>query len=292
MMDGKERRRWRDRLGVGVLVLSGCASTCGSSTAPGTIGELGNGRFLYHCTGDSDPVCELANNEEFPDCIALGGVFDLEYMVLDTSIFDFGDISPVLFIESVNQAFFRGDDDYEALRTGEAAFLVREDDRVLDLLHLTIVQADGFEIIARDPATPSDSIQIELGDTQEFRVFPRSSSCQQLGGSVPIEAESSDTTVATTSDGEVLRIQAQALGTAVIRVQQSGHEESITVEVIEGALPPATSTDGDSGSDTGSGTADGTASGDDSGTSGTGGSTGDTDSGSSSGGSSTGMATR
>ncbi|MEM7155901.1 MAG: hypothetical protein AAF799_23825 [Myxococcota bacterium] len=285
-----ERRRWRDRLGVGVLILSGCASTCGTSTAPGTIGELGNGRFLYHCTGDSDPVCELANNEEFPDCIALGGVFDLEFMVLDTSIFDFGDISPVLYVESVNQDFFRGDDDYEALRTGEAAFLVREDNRVLDLLHLNIVRADGFEIIARDPATPSDSIQIELGDTQEFRVFPRSSSCQQLGGSVPIEAESSDIDVASTSDGEVLRIQAQALGTAVVRVRQSGHEQAIAVEVVEGVVPPATSTD--SGSDSGSGTGDETATSRDSTTAGTGGSTSDTDGGSSSGGSSTGMATR
>lgn len=276
-MRDRPRRRWQRRLGVAALALVGCASDCDGNSEPGTIGELGNGRFLYVCTGSSDPVCEFESNNTFPDCIALGGAFDLEYMLLDTSLLGPDELTPVIYVESVNQGFFRGDDDFEALRTGRAAFLVREEDSVLDLLHLDIVEPDAIEISARDPATPVDTVRVEVGEDEVFRVFPRSSRCEQLGGAIPIVAESSDESVATISDGDVLRIQGQGEGTAVIRVRLGDIEEAMTVEVVAGAFPPSTSTGPEPGT---SGDSSG---GDDSGTS-----TGGTDSGTSTGGSTSG----
>lgn len=265
------------------LALCGCADDCDGSTEPGTIGELGNGRFLYECTGSGDPVCEFTSNDTFPDCIALGGRFDLEYMLLDTSLLGPDELTPVLYIESVNQGFFRGDDDFEALRTGRAAFLVREEESVLDLIHLDIVEPDAIEISARDPATPVDVVQVEVGATEEFRVFPRSSRCMQLGGAIPVAATTSDETVASISDGDVLRIQGQSVGLAVVRVRLGDIEEAMMVEVVESTTPPATGT-GTTGNDSGSGSDEGTTGT----TSNTGGST---SGGSTTGGSTTGGAT-
>lgn len=268
-----------------MLALGGCSSTCDGSSEPGTIGELGNGRFEYVCTGSGDPVCERPSNDQFPDCIALGGRFDLDYQLLDTSILGPDELSAVLYIESVNQGFFRGNDQFEALRTGRAAFVVREDDSVIDLLHLDIVEADGIEVSALDPADAPlvGTIQVELGATEEFRVLPRSSRCTQLGGAIPIDADSSDDMVATVGGGDVLSIQGQALGVAVVRARLGELEQAITVEVIEATEPPATGDTGDTDSTS-------TTAGDGSTTATTG--SGDSGgSGSGSGSSSTGMAT-
>lgn len=249
----RRRQRRREWFAVFALSLGGCASTCGDSSDPGAIGELGNGRFLYQCTSDSDPVCEFSDpGPEFPDCIALGGRFDLEYELLDPGALESDlELDPVIYVESVNQDFFRGTDDFEARRTGEAAFIIRESEYVLDLIHLPILEPDDFDIVTRDPAEPTQAVTVEVGDSVAYRVFPRHSQCEQLGGGVPITATSSDETIASTSGGEVLRIVAQAEGTAVIRVQVGALEKMLTVTVT-GSIPdpdtgPATDGDTDPG---------------------------------------------
>jgi hypothetical protein len=236
------QRRPRQWLGTAALMLVGCASTCDESSRPGTIGELGNGRFLYECEGMSDPACESGSDADhyFPECIALGGVFDLEYMLLDNSALESNELSPVIYVESIHQGFFRGTDQFEALRAGKAAFVVRESERVLDILHLEIVEPDSMDVFGRDPATPTTTITVAVGATEILRVFPRSFACPELGGSVPIQAESSDPAIASLSTDEVLRIQGQAPGTAVVRVQLGALEQAITVEVTDGPIEPGT----------------------------------------------------
>lgn len=236
------QRRWWAALALAVV---GCSDPCGgSSTQPGAVGELGNGRFLYTCGGASDPACEGSSNGEpldtFPDCIALGGTFDLEYELVDDSALDAGELTPVLYVESVNQNFFRGTDDFEALRVGNAAFLVRESERVLDLIHLLIVEPDFIDVVERDTGTITDAITLAPGATEVLLVLPRSSTCLELGGAVPIEADSSDTAVATVMAGEVLRIQAVAPGTAVVRARLGGIEQALTVTVGGEPVDPDT----------------------------------------------------
>ncbi len=276
--DARLAPRWRDRrrwLVAAVAVLGSCADTCGDSSDRGAVGELGNGRFHYICGGDNDPACEFSTNDEqpddFPECIVLGGFFDLEYTLLDDSALETGTLTPVIYVESVNQSFFRGTDDFEALRTGEAAFIVRESDYVLDLIHLAVVRPDSIEVLARDPATPTDSVVVELGDTEQLRVLPRSEQCTQLGGAIPITANSSDETIASTSAGDILRIQGNAVGMATVRVQLGDLEASIAVEVVEGSIPPdpddsstgasgeTDASSGTTGSSSGSDETDGTA---------------------------------
>lgn len=279
----RQRRRHRLASLTLVSVLAGCGSTCGDSTSPGTIGELGNGRFLYECGGTSDPVCEHSSNGDyFPECIVLGGGFDLEYELIDASALESNELTPVLYVESINQGFFRGTDDFEALRVGEAAFVVRESERVLDLIHLDIVEPDSIDVFARDPATPTTTVELGVGETEVLRVFPRNLGCPQLGGAVPIEADSSDTAIVSLSAGDVLRIQGQAEGTAVVRVRIGALEQAITVQVGATPIDPETES---ATSDTGPGTSgsSGASTSDSTGSS-SGGSTGGSSSGTASGG--------
>lgn len=274
----------REWLAPLALTLVGCASTCGDSSNPGAIGELGNGNFLYECGGSSDPVCEFNEfGENFPECIAVGGQFDLEYRLLEGDALGGGlELDPLLYIESVSQSFFEGVDEFQAQREGKAAFIVREDEHVLDIIHMQIVAIDDFEIVDRDPATPTAAIEVALGTTETFRVFPRSFACAQLGGAVPIVAESSDPAVVTVSAGDILRVQAQGPGEAVVRVRLGELEKAIDVVVGDGPIEPGSGSGSDgSGSDT-----DG--SGSDTAGSDTAGSGSDTGGGSSSGGSTTG----
>jgi len=249
------------RIAVGVLLLGGCSDSCGTETQPGVVGELGNGRFHYACTSPSDPACEasgtIADADYFPTCIALGGRFELDYELLDASALESDELTPVLYIDSVNQRFFEGTSPFRALRVGRAAFVVRESERVLDLLHLDIVEPDAMDIVAREPASPTAAIELPAGDTEVLRVFPRSSTCTQLGGGVTIEAESSDPLVATVAAGDELRIQGQANGTAVVTVRLGALEQTIAVTVVDGPIDPDTSPIGESTS-SGPGSDDGT----------------------------------
>ncbi|MCX4239687.1 hypothetical protein [Paraliomyxa miuraensis] len=274
---GPEHPPPRRRLALGLLLaLAGCSDTCNESTQQGAIGELGNGDFLYTCGVGGDPACEFSssasNPDYFPECIALHGRFDLEYRLLDDSALEFDTITPVLYIESVNQDFFRGDDDFEAVRTGEAAFVVRESERVLDIFHLPIVEPDDMDVLARDPATPTTELELTLGDTEQLRAFPRSSRCTQLGGGIPATVSTSDEAVVSVSGGDLVRIQAQGVGTAVVRIGLGELEKQVTVHVGDGPVDPDTGNGSGSGSD-GSGSG-GTGSGSDGGSGGTEGSGG------------------
>lgn len=223
------------------------------------MGELGNGRFLYTCGGTSDPACESSASGDavdyFPECIALGGAFDLEYELLDISSLESDELTPVIYVESVNQGFFRGTDEFQARRVGSAAFVVRESERVLDLIHLTIVEPDAIDVLARDPATPTTTLELAAGDTEVLRVLPRSSACLELGGAVAIEASSSDEAVVAVSAGDVLRIEGLAPGTAVVSARLGELEQAITVTVAGVPVDPDTGpSESSSSGDTGEGT--------------------------------------
>ncbi len=285
---------WQPRAALAALLLASCSDSCDTTTSPGAIGELGNGRFDYACVGKIDPACEGASDETiagyFPTCIAIGGRFDLDYDLLDDSVLESNDLSPVLYIESVNQSFFSGSGErYEARRVGRAALVVRESERVLDLIHLDIVEPDGLELIDPALATATTTLEVAAGDTVELRVYPRSSSCAELGGTVEVQVASSDPSVVTATGGDVLRVRGEAPGAAVLRTTLGALEVALAVTVTEGSVDPGTttSTDGD-----GSTTAGGSASEGSGGTSTsdpTAGSGGTTDaSGSSTGGSTTG----
>src|SRR5262245_39176506 len=177
------------RRGVAWLGLTMCAcySTCDGSPAAATAtGELGNGTFEYRCIGTSDPVCEDGVfNQPFPDCIAVGGAFRLDYTLRDISERDEDELTPFLHVDAANSSFLSGESgSFHALREGRTAVLAYDNDVVVDLLHMELVQPDSLELQGLDPATPTDELHMRQGEVAVFRVFPRSASCSAMGGAL------------------------------------------------------------------------------------------------------------
>lgn len=255
---GRRCRRWAALLS---LSLTACYSSCDGETASAvTTGELGNGSFEYRCVGTGDPVCELGLfGQQFPDCVAVGGEFELDYTLRDLSDRDEDELSPFLHVDSASQAFFSGSAGrFRAEQPGSAALLAVDHDKVVDLIHVDIVEPDAMDILALDPADPVDHIVLEQGDIAIFRVFPRNIGCAALGGAVEVEATSSDDVVVKPAVVDVLELKAHAPGLATVTVRMGELSHDIEVQVLGGPrrnLPddPQTSSADDSASSEASG---------------------------------------
>ena len=69
-------------LGIAAALATLVGVGCGDpfTNEPAKEGELGVGNFLYRCVGDSDPYCDEGGTaENFPEAIAVGGRFNLDY---------------------------------------------------------------------------------------------------------------------------------------------------------------------------------------------------------------------
>jgi hypothetical protein len=248
------------RRGVAWLGLTMCAcySTCDGSPAAATAtGELGNGTFEYRCIGTSDPVCEDGVfSQPFPDCIAVGGAFRLDYTLRDISERDEDELTPFLHIEAANTSFLGGEGgSFHASRPGRTAVLAYDNDVVVDLLHMELVQPDALELQGLDPAAPTDELHMRQGEVAVFRVFPRSSSCAGMGGAVDFVADSSDSSVATVGTPDVLEIESHKVGHTTVTVALGELTTSIEVfvEAATRTNPPPGSVDGSSGESSGDG---------------------------------------
>lgn len=249
------------------LPVCACYSTCGDGTpaAASITGELGNGTFYYRCIGSGDPVCEdfMLDETDFPDCIAVGGRFRLDYTLKDISERDEDEIEPSLRIESASESYMHGSNGiFRGQNEGRTALIAYDQDVVVDLIHLDVIQPDAIEVIdALDPQGPVTELHMRPDDAQVFRVFPRSSRCPQLGGAIDFHAQSDAQRIASVRELDVLEIEANADGHATISVGLG--ELGTKIEVFVAALrrthpSPATggdesSSDGGASSDSGSG---------------------------------------
>lgn len=261
---------WQSWLRRGValvgLPLCACYSTCGDGTPPAAsiTGELGNGTFEYRCIGSGDPVCEefdLAGGA-FPDCIAVGGRFRLDYTLRDISERDEDEIEPFLHIESASDQFLSDADGIFGGRSeGRTALIAYDHDVVVDLIHIDVIMPDAIEVIdALDPQGPISELHMHPDDAQVFRVFPRSSRCPQLGGAIEFETDVENPAVASAHDLDVLEIEAKREGQTTLTVALG--ELSTQIEVFVAAVTrthptPVTagddsSSDGGASSDSGS----------------------------------------
>lgn len=237
---------------LAALSLGGCASTCGvSSDSVGANGELGNGEFMYTCGGPNDPACETDGMEPtFPECIVLGGRFQLEYTLRDPSARAEDNIGVFIRVEPGNEDFFAGSDSFQARRPGRSVFLAREDDQVLDMIHLSIV--DPMQIRFRKAlGTEIDTLEIAEGELALVDVFPDTPECAALGGAISPDLVGGDPSIATATGQASLEITGIGVGTTSFVVRLGELERELSVVVVEG---PAT------GTGTGTGTTDATAS--------------------------------
>lgn len=235
-------------LGAAAL-LGGCGDAASSASA---IGELGNGTFEYRCIDVNDPVCrESLLATDFPDCLLVGGRFDVDYTLRDTDEIDDWDYE-FLYVRTASENFIAGNDVFVAMRTGNAALLAYADETVVDILHLDLITPTTMSLeVVGDPSAPVDAIQIEEGRTVELRGLGGGSSatCSQPGGSIPLTAESSDSAIVSTSVVATAVLLGEAVGSATVTIRMGELSQTVNVEVT-----PASSTATDSDTD-GSGTA-------------------------------------
>jgi hypothetical protein len=284
---------------LALLGLVGCASTCGDSTqSSSAIGELGNGDFIYTCVGRTDPACGFdsfdPSDNHFPECIALGGRFRLTYTLRDASALSSDDISPFIRVESGNEDYFSGSDTFVARKVGRSAFLAREEEHVLDFIHLAVVAATQVRF-SGEAGNPTDRVELQMGERKEVRVLPGGATCSMLGGAMAVQATTADPSVATATDGDTLEVYGAGVGTTtlVVHLGEPGDQPELTgsLSVVVTESPGTTDGTTTTGDTDGTGTDTDTDTDTDTGTGGTA-DTGDTDgTGDSTSGSSTGGST-
>lgn len=229
---------------VAVALGSGCTTP---DIGPSKSGELSAGRFAYRCLGDSDPFCDGGGNPtSFPESMAVGGRFDLEY---DPDDWPFDDQPLPRIVPASPVSVQTPGMGYAIMRPGFAAFLARDAfGEVFDLRHLyaapvarIAVTVGGSQELDTIRIVPGESIDLVAQPQDEFRAL--------LGGSLDYTWQSDDESVARFTSVDMDRdiaLQAIADGVTTIRVTAGDHEQVITVEV--GMPDPGTGTSDDAGS--------------------------------------------
>lgn len=227
---------------------------CSGSLSSTKLGELGNGTFDYRCVGLNDPACAVDDlAPAFPDCLLVGGRFDLGYTLRDfDEVADLG--SDFVFVRAASESFFGSGAAFTAKRSGNAAFAAFADEHVVDVLHLDLFEPSGIEIAQVGGGIIGDSVTLARGETLEL--LPRgtalASGCVAPGGAVSFDASSDDVGVVTSSVAQTLSVTGVAEGAATLTVQLG--EVTRTIAVTVGA--PSTTDDTASGSASESGGSD------------------------------------
>jgi len=225
----------RPRARVATLTFVAVLAACGGSESSAkTIGELGNGEFVYSCVNPNDGACDTVGSAVFPACVLLGGEFEMDYILHETDAVDDDDFDLFIYVESANQSFFAGNGRYRADRVGFAAMLAREDDQVVDIIHLDIVEAEGIQVKDQSGLVVQGPVEIPRGATVTLDVFASAFGCSPLGGGGPVTASSREPLVATAQGGPSVVIHGEEVGATKVTVGMAGFETEIDVFVTVG----------------------------------------------------------
>jgi hypothetical protein len=242
-------------LTVAGCVLASLAAGCGGDdfSGPNMQGELGAGAFLYICVGDSDPYCDGATVSSFPEVLAVGGSFDLEYEA-DDDVFE-DDALPQVIAASPQSIGAVGMG-FAMLRPGHAAVLATTGvGEVYDLRHLYAADVARVAFTTGDSQELAD-VSLEVGEQLTIRAQPQDSLRTTLGGSLTYEWVSDDAEVVRIATADVDRdvtIEGVATGVTMIRVNAGGFVQALTVEV-GGAVATSNAEDSGASDDGTSGT--------------------------------------
>ena len=222
------------------LALSACGDEGETSGDEFSVsGELGNGKFVYHCLSETDAAC-LADPEDPGDLvIAQGGRFDIRFEV------DSGPLPQV--ISAVPTAIRARSGGFEALKPGFAAMLaVNGNSEVLDMVHPRVARIDQVRVRLLDDeydqAVPAvGELELEAGQTLEFVAIPRDESNVELAGGLDYGWASGDEEVLSVrSPGEANRVILEGLevGDTTLQVVAGEAEFELSVSVQEGPVQP------------------------------------------------------
>lgn len=234
MIPGRDRGRTgrvRALSGYGsgaFTVLMSCACTCGHPCADSsqgtTLGELGNGVFVYQCVDASDHVCDPQSDtpRNFPELVGLGGSFGMTYTPTDATIGSISVRSPTSLVEEDGGLF-------TAMETGWAAIGAYRGDELMDVVHVQIV-------VPELQITSDASASIPVGGTLRVGVDARSADVP-VAGALPYVWSSSNPGIARLSeDSDPSRVKLTGVseGSVTLTVDAVEASAGLVVEVTPG----------------------------------------------------------
>jgi hypothetical protein len=186
-------------------------------------GDLGRGKFIYECLGDTDPAC-ASGLAVFPQAVALGSRFALRFAI------DRGAQPTVIaaapsFAKAVPGGF-------EVLRTGHLAFLAVNGNReVIDIKHLRSAAVAEVRV-RRGAGLPETELRVQPGDSFELTAVAFDAQGVQLGGALDYTWRSENSAVLRVETlPELSRVGVRAVGpgqtTLVIEVAGQEHVLSV-----------------------------------------------------------------
>jgi len=215
-------------------------------------GELGNGGFTFRC--DDSVACDkYSNAKTFPDAIALGSTFEIEFFLRDdwNGYGYLRDAERGTTIEPVGKYIGRGTSGFAAVDEGTATLSARDQKGwLVDYVIVPVRKPDSLIIYdseyTGDNPTRLARVTMDVDDHKGFRVVGQRSG-QPLAGLITIEWSSSDSNVVAVEGYSRGKVSIVALknGTATLSAKGGGLAEPQTVDVVVGDVGSG----GDAGSD-------------------------------------------
>ncbi len=218
-------------LGLAVGALVGCPPI---DSIPGSFGELGNGKFIYACSGNSDAMCDGdTSHATFNVDIAVGAEFEATFRAEDLTQGRVESASPDRLSKFSSQTF-------TALKAGRVGLLGMKGQRDIDLLHIVLKEVDEVRIDALEgPAQLTEqnasNAALVVGKELQLSAYPWSTeNGEKLAGALDASWTSADETIAKItgngSDNEVT-VSAEGPGSTTIKVSLGEHEQTISITV-------------------------------------------------------------
>lgn len=245
-----------------VIAVAALAAGCSgignpSSSSPSVKkGELGNGGFTFQC--DDSVACDRWNNaDEFPDQIASGSTFELQFFLRDDSnLFNWlDDAERGTTIEPVGKFINRGASGFAGVHPGIATLSARDSKGwLVDYITVQVVQPSALVVYDAD-YTGDDperivSLTLEEGDQRSFRTVAQHAG-QNLAGSIPVEWTSDDPSLVAVEGYTKGKVSIAAKGAGSTKLTAKGAKLEVIIDV--------TVTGGTTSQDAGSSDADVTA---------------------------------
>jgi hypothetical protein len=226
-------------------------------------GQLGNGGFTFRC--DDSVACDRWNNaDSFPDAVALGSTFEMQFYLLEgTRGFSYlKDAERGTTVESVGKYINRGASGFAAVAPGIASIAARDQKGwIVDYITVRIRKPDSLivydsEYKGDDPTRIQRITLSEKGERKSYRVVAQAG-VEALAGMVTVEWSSENEDIVAVegySKGKVTIVATGASGTTNLRAKGASLEQVLPVSVAEIAT-----TDGgaDGGTDSAADAADG-----------------------------------
>lgn len=202
-------------------------------------GQLGNGGFTFRC--DDSVACDRWNNAGvFPEAVALGSTFDMQFYLLDgTRGYSYlKDAESGTTIEPVGKYINRGAAGFAAVEPGIATLSARDQKGwLVDYVTVRIRKPDSLTIYdseykGEDPTRIQRVTMAARGDQKSFRVVAKAG-VEDLAGMVTVEWTSEDDSIVAIegySKGKVT-IVATGIGSTTLRAKGASIEQALPVTV-------------------------------------------------------------